>query len=64
MIRFLARPIFFLRIDDSHFDRIRSSLTTVCCFENGYVGKQPVAWKEYCVKYWLKTCIGVLAALV
>ena len=21
-----------------------------CC----YVGKQPVAWKEYCVEYWLK----------
>ena len=24
------------------------------CFENGYMGKQPVAWKEYCVEYWLK----------
>ena len=23
-------------------------------FENGYVGKQPVAWKEYCEEYWLK----------
>ena len=21
---------------------------------NGYVGKQPVAWKEYCAEYWLK----------
>ena len=21
---------------------------------NGYVGKQPVAWEEYCVEYWLK----------
>ena len=20
----------------------------------GYVGKQPVAWKEYCAEYWLK----------
>ena len=27
--------------------------TAVCCFDNGYVGKQPVAWKEYCVEYWL-----------
>ena len=23
-------------------DRIHSSLTAVCCFDNGYVGKQPV----------------------
>ena len=27
-----------------------SPLTAVCCFDNGYVGKQPVAWKEYCVE--------------
>ena len=40
--------------DDSHCDRIHSSLTTVRCFENGYVRKQPVAWKEYCAEYWLK----------
>ena len=26
----------------------------VHCFDNGYVGKQPVAWKEYCVEYRLK----------
>ena len=25
-----------------------------CCFDNGYEGKQPVAWKEYCAEYWLK----------
>ena len=41
-------------IDDSHCGRIHSSLTAVCCFDNGYVGKQPVAWKEYCEEYWLK----------
>ena len=23
-------------------------------FNYGYVGKQPVAWKEYCVEYWFK----------
>ena len=23
------------------------------CFDNGYVGKQPVAWREYCAEYWL-----------
>ena len=31
-----------------------SSLTIVCCFDNGHVGKQPVAWKEYGAQYWLK----------
>ena len=41
-------------IDDSHCDRIHSSLTAVRCFDNGYVGKQPVAWKEYCAEHWLK----------
>ena len=55
-----AHPKFFLRIDDSYCDRIHSSLTAVCCFDNGYVGKQPVAWKEYCVVYWLSMdrCTG------
>ena len=31
--------IFFPRIDDSHCDRIHSSLTAVHCFDDGYVGK-------------------------
>ena len=53
-VRSPARPIFFPRIDDSHCDRIHSSLTTVRCFDNGYLGKLPVAWKEYCAEYWLK----------
>ena len=26
----------------------------VHCFYDGYVGKQPVAGKEYCAEYWLK----------
>ena len=30
------------------------SLTIVHCFGNGYVGKQPVAWKEYCSEFWWK----------
>ena len=25
-----------------------------CCLDNDYVGKQPVASKEYCAEYWLK----------
>ena len=54
LVRSLARPIFFPRIDDSHCDRNHSSLTAVWCFDNAYVGKQPVAWKEYCAEYWLK----------
>ena len=24
------------------------------CFDDGYVGKKPVAWEEYCADYWLK----------
>ena len=47
----LARPIFFLRIDDSHCNRIHSSLTAICCFDNGSVRKQPVALKEYLADY-------------
>ena len=46
MVQSPARPIFFQRI---HF-----SLTAVHCFDVGYVGKQPVDWKEYCAEYWLK----------
>ena len=34
-VSFQARPIFFLRIDDSHSYRIHSSLTDVRCFDNG-----------------------------
>ena len=45
---------YFLRTDDSHCDRIHSSLKAVCCFDNGYVGKQLVAWKENCAEYGLK----------
>ena len=40
--------------NNSHCDRIRSSRTAVCCFDNGHVGKQPVAWKEYCAEFWSK----------
>ena len=42
-----ARPIYFPRIDDSHSDRIHSPFTPVRCFDNGYVGKQPIAGKEH-----------------
>ena len=45
--------MFFLRTVDSHCDRIHSSLTAVYCFDRGYVGKQPVGWKENCAEYWL-----------
>ena len=54
LVRSPAWPILFPRIDDSHCNRVLSSLTTVPCFDNGFVGKQPVAWKEYCAEYWLK----------
>ena len=48
---FDPRSIFFPRIDDSHFDRIHSSLAAVRCFDSGYVGTQPAAWKEYRAGY-------------
>ena len=48
LVRSPARLIFFPRIDDNHCDRNHSSLAAVRCFDNGYLGKQPVAWKEYC----------------
>ena len=46
--------IFFPRIDDSHCDRIHFSLAAAHCFDDVYVGKRSVAWKEYCAEYWLK----------
>ena len=65
MVRSPARPKIFPSIDDSHCDRIHSSLTAFRCFDDGYVGKQPVTWKEHCAEYWLKElkenmdrCIG------
>ena len=60
-----ARQVFSPRIDDSHCDRIHSSLTAVHYFDNVCVGKQSVAWKEYSATYWSKElqesmdrCIG------
>ena len=38
-------------IDDSLCNRIHSSVTSVYSFDNGYVGKQPVACEEYCAEY-------------
>ena len=49
-----SMPVFFPRIDDSHCDSNDSSLTGVRCFDNGYVGKQPMASKEYFGEFWLK----------
>ena len=54
LVRSPAQPIVLLRIDDSHCDRIHSSLTAVHRFDNDYLRKQSVAWKEYCAEYWLK----------
>ena len=47
-----ALPKFFPLIDDSHYNRIHSYLTAVHCFNNGFVGKQPVVWKDYFAEYW------------
>ena len=41
-----ARPIFFPRIDDSHYDRIHASIIAVHRFDDIYVERQPVFWRE------------------
>ena len=38
--------IVFPRIDDIHCGRIYFSFTAVHCFADGYLEKQPVAWKN------------------
>ena len=43
---------FIQRIDDGHCDRLHAYLSAGQCFNDGNVGKQPVAWEEYCMKYW------------
>ena len=55
---------YFCILFITHFTRMFSKLcvlngqTTVGCqlilFDNDYVRKQPMAWKEYCAKYWFK----------
>ena len=39
LVRSPAQPIFFLRTDDSHCDRIHSFSIAVRCLDNGYVGR-------------------------
>ena len=51
---FRLGQIFPPRIDDSHSDRMHSSLAAVHCFDNDYVEKQPVPWKEFYAEYLLK----------
>ena len=48
---------FFLGIEASHYDSVHSSLIADHCFSDG---KQPVAWKENFVKYWLKKLLESL----
>ena len=43
MVQSPAWPVFFPRIDDSQCERIHSFLTAAHCFNDGYVGKLPVA---------------------
>ena len=45
LVRCPVRPVFSQRINDRYCDRIHSSRTAVHCFDDGYVGKQPVVWK-------------------
>ena len=62
-------PIFFFRTDDSQCDKIHFFLTTVHCFADGYVEKQPLdSREEYCAEHLLKNSrkawIYVLAAAI
>ena len=50
-----ASQRFFPRIDDSHCDRIHSSLTSVYCFDDGWLCRRAASgWPAYCAEYWLK----------
>ena len=42
---------FSIRIDDSHCNRIHTSLTANHFFSHDGVGKQPLAFIEYCAVY-------------
>ena len=53
-----AFPLFFPRKDDSQW--IHTSLAAAHCFDNGYVGKQPMAWEEHCAEYCLKELQGTV----
>ena len=37
-----------ISLDDSHCDKIHSFLNAKQCFDDNYMGKQPVAWTEHC----------------
>ena len=53
-------------IDDSYYNMIHSSLTADHCFDNSYVGKQPMALEEYCVEYrksWIGAVVVTLICL-
>ena len=47
-----AQPIYFRRIDGCHCNWIHS-FSAVHCFDHGYVGKQQVAWKEFCAEEYM-----------
>ena len=51
LVQALTRQIFSLKTNDS-LNVTWSSLTAVQCFDDGYMGKQQVAWEEYCADYW------------
>ena len=50
----LENFVIFIKWLISHCNKIHSSLNAVRSFNNSYVGKQQVAWKEYRAEYWLK----------
>ena len=51
--KFRSTRLIF-RILKKNLSLILKKCFAVNCFNNWYVGKQPVAWKEYFAEYWLK----------
>ena len=45
---------WFWKLGQYSFRGLMTVIATgfVHCFDNGYVGKQPAAWKEHCAEYW------------
>ena len=49
-----SNPFRAVCISAMHLLRNFRFVSAVRCFDNIYVGKQSVAWKEYYVEYWFK----------
>ena len=53
-----SKADLFSRTDDSHCNSNHSSVTANYYFDNCYVGKEPVAWKQHYTEYLKKETPG------